>query len=117
VLRLAPGTICVLVGREHGRDPHYFHPAEVHDVSAKDDIMHRLLKDVEGIGKGCVAAPNCHKFGAADMPDLRRPVAEETTPQRRIGKGAYAVKCDKSLGHNAMTSTTINKRTHAQTSI
>ena len=26
VLRLAPGTICVLVGREHGRDPHYFHP-------------------------------------------------------------------------------------------
>jgi hypothetical protein len=52
----------------------------MHNVSAKDDIMHCLLENVEGVGKGCVAAPNCHKFGAADMPDLRRPVAEETTP-------------------------------------
>ena len=89
----------------------------MHNVSAKDDIMHCLLENMEGVGKGCVAAPNCHKFSAADMPDLRRPVAEETTPQRRIGKGAYAVKCDESLGHNAMTRTTIDKRTHAQTSI
>jgi hypothetical protein len=52
----------------------------MHNVSAKDDIMHCLLKDVEGVGESCVAAPNCHKFSAADMPDLRRPVAEETTP-------------------------------------